>query len=87
MALLLDAGCEALVIAVSPDEVERRGFPLDRCDVALIADGVVVGEPLRKLIGDCAACTVDGVTGRNFDQQVVPTLTTALREPRRGAGE
>lgn len=82
MALLLDAGCEALVISASPDDVERHGFPLDRCAVALIAEGAVVGKPLRKLIDDCADCTVEGVTEGNFDQRAAPTLTAALGEPR-----
>lgn len=86
MALLLDAGCDALVISASPDDVERHGFPLDRCDVALIADGTVAGKPLRKLIDDCATSTVEGVTEENFDQRVVPTLTAALGDRRAPCG-
>lgn len=76
MALLLDAGCEALVIVGSPSDLQQHGFPLDRCDVALIAEGTPVTDPLRRLITDCAGATFDGVTESNVDEKVLPMLAS-----------
>jgi len=84
-ALVLDPGCEALVIDASPDDVESLGFPLDRCSVALIAEGVALGEPLRRLIDDCAAQIVEDVNEGNFDQRAAPLLTAAIPALRPGA--
>jgi cyanophycin synthetase len=78
LSLLLDGGCEALVIGASPGDIERHGFPLDRCDLALIAEETPVADPLRTLIGDCAASTIDGVTESNIDAKVSSAVTAIL---------
>jgi cyanophycin synthetase len=54
MALLLDPGCDALVIGASVEEIERHGFPLDRCELAVVAPGIELSDALRQLVGRCA---------------------------------
>ena len=53
-ALTLDAGCDALVIATTPAELERHGFPLARCDLALLGADLALATPLRQLVEGCA---------------------------------
>ncbi len=84
MSLLLDGGCEALVIGASPGDIEQHGFPLDRCDLALIAEGTPVTDPLRTLIDDCAASTIDGVTESNIDARVLSAVVAILVGARAG---
>lgn len=83
-SLLLDGGCEALVIAASPGDVEQHGFPLDRCDLALIAEGTPVTDPLQKLVNECAASTINGVTESNIDEKVLPAVDEMLANARAG---
>ncbi len=54
-ALVLDAVCDVLVIGVSIDELDRQGFPLDRCDLAVIFDRMQVTDAQQRLINRCAA--------------------------------
>ena len=53
-ALLLDPACHALVIGATLAEIERHGFPLDRCDLAVVAPGCEPTDALRRLIDRCA---------------------------------
>jgi cyanophycin synthetase len=53
-ALTLDAGCEALVIATTPTELERHGFPLAHCDLVLLGADLTIAMPLRQLVERCA---------------------------------
>lgn len=53
-ALVMDAACEALVIAVTAAEIEGHGFPLARCDVAIVGNRVPVSEAMQRLIESCA---------------------------------
>jgi cyanophycin synthetase len=48
-ALVLDAGCDALVIGATATEIERHGLPLDRCHLALIG-AAPPGEALEALL-------------------------------------
>jgi cyanophycin synthetase len=79
LALVLDGACEALVIGASPTDLEQHGFPLDHCDVAAIAEGTQIREPLRRLIGDCATTTLYGVTEGNSDTTVLSMVARVLR--------
>jgi hypothetical protein len=62
MALLLDPGCDALVIGASSAELERHGFPLDRCDVA-VCGAESADDRLARLIRDCAGMVVQAPAG------------------------
>ncbi len=73
-ALLLDASCAALVIGITPEEIARHGFPLDRCDLALIADSLNLAEPMQRLIWQCAATVIDGVSDRNINRTALPAI-------------
>jgi len=57
-ALILHTETEALVIGCSVEEIELRGLPLDRFDLALVA--APVAAPMRALLDDCATRVVDG---------------------------
>jgi len=83
LALLLDASCEALVIGATPQEIERHGFPLDRCDLALIVEPVSISADLRTLIDKCAREIIADVSSHNFDQSALPSIAmTAARTVR-----
>ena len=57
MALLLDPACQAVVIGASIDEIERHGFPLDRCDLAVVA-GAALDDRIERLIRSCSTTVV-----------------------------
>jgi hypothetical protein len=78
MALLLDASCEALVIGAPPQEIERYGFPLDRCDLAVISEATPVSQPLRELVEACARKVIPDVSSDNFDDNVLPAIVSAV---------
>ena len=78
IGLLLDPCCDALVIAATPAEIEQHGFPLDRCDVALILASTWITEPIRRLIESCAATVIDGVTEENMEAEVMPGVITGM---------
>lgn len=54
-ALLLDAACDAVVVAATSATVARLGFPLDRCALALLPEGGAVAESVQALVERCAA--------------------------------
>ena len=58
-ALLLDPGCEALALAVTPEGLAQHGFPLDRCDVVLLDRGTELSATLRSLVDACAAAVIE----------------------------
>lgn len=76
-ALLLDPACEALALAVTPEGLEQHGFPLDRCDVALLARGTTVPAPLRALVESCAATVVEDADPAGFDGQARSAIEAA----------
>lgn len=80
LALLLDASCEALVIGTTPHEIERHGFPLDRCDLALIVDSASISTALRKLIDACANEVIAGVSNQNFDRSILASIASKVAE-------
>jgi cyanophycin synthetase len=73
-ALLLDAACEALVIGTTPQEIERHGFPLDRCDLALVGAGAELPRAMRELIGACAGTVISDVSAETFDRDAEPAV-------------
>lgn len=74
MSLLLDPSCDALAIAVTPEEIRRHGFPLDRCDLVLIADCEAPDEPIQRLARQCATRLVHSVSAENFEKEILPAL-------------
>ena len=78
LAMVLDASCEAFVIGAKPQEIERHGFPLDRCDLALIVEPTSISATMRKLIDACASEVVDDVTGQNFDDSALASIVTRM---------
>lgn len=75
-ALLLDPSCEALVISATAAGIELHGFPLDRCDLAVLSASHPVSGPLLELIRQCAGTVVgDGQQDAGGD---LPTLVQAL---------
>jgi D-alanine-D-alanine ligase-like ATP-grasp enzyme len=77
-ALLLDSSCEALVIGASPEEIERHGFPLDRCDLALLGESISLSAPLRQLVEDCSEEVIDGLNGQNINKLASASLTRVV---------
>ena len=87
LALLLDASCEALVIGASPNEIEQHGFPLDRCDLALIIEPTSISGALRQLIAACAGEVIAGVSAQNLERSALPSITlTVGAEVQRSGG-
>lgn len=84
MALLLDPGCDALVIAASGADLERHGFPLDRCDVAVIA-AEATDDRIARLIRACAGEVVQVPTGA-APAEIARRARDALRAVRRTGG-
>lgn len=80
MALLLDPACEALVIGAAPTDIERHGFPLDCCNLALIAEGVQLSPLLRSLIEHCAARVINEVNSQNLEALALSTITQVLAD-------
>lgn len=72
--LLLDAGCDALLIRTTPVEIESLGFPLDRCSLALLAAGTELSAPIRKLVEACAARVVTEVKSADLDQIMLEVI-------------
>lgn len=72
--LLLDSGCDALLIGTTPAEIEALGFPLDRCSLALLSAGTALSAPLRTLVEACAERVADDVTAANIDREVATFL-------------
>jgi cyanophycin synthetase len=52
-ALLFDPACEALVVSATGGELERHGFPLDRCNLAVLC-GRDTDAAIERLVGGCA---------------------------------
>lgn len=53
-ALVLDPACGALVVTTSPNEIERHGMPLERCNVVLLDAEAAIAAPIERLITSCA---------------------------------
>lgn len=82
MALLLDPACTALVIAASPQDIVEHGFPLDRCDLAVV--GEPVSGPMQRLIEGCSGRVIAGVHAGNADSLVLPQVARLLDHRPRG---
>ena len=67
LALILDPACEALAVVASVQEIEERGFPLDKCDLALVADATALPDALSELLEGAASRVIAGVTSSGFD--------------------
>jgi hypothetical protein len=82
-ALLLDPSCEALVVSATPVEIERQGFPLDRCDLVLIIGAEPITQELRRLLEQCAPSVLD-VAENGFDRTLALLVEALLsrRPPR-----
>jgi cyanophycin synthetase len=83
-ALLLDPGCDALVIGTSVEEIERHGFPLDRCELAVVGAGIALPDALADLVRACARTTLFGTAGEPLPQ-LVPTAVAGLVDRSRAA--
>jgi cyanophycin synthetase len=68
--LLLDASCDALLIGMTPAEIEAQGFPLDRCSLALVSAGTELSGPLRQLLEACAMRVENDVKAADIDQKI-----------------
>jgi cyanophycin synthetase len=75
-ALVLDGGCDAVVVRTQVDELTRHGFPLDRCDLALIATDVP--QALGRVVESCAERVVR-VNVERFDEQLRREILAVLR--------
>jgi len=73
-ALVLDASCDALVIGATAQEIERHGFPLDRCDLALVCEAADAPAAMRELVDACAGTVVSGVSVRTLDGDALSTI-------------
>ena len=80
-ALLLDPACDALVIGVSMAELERHGFPLDRCDLAVLASGSDATAPLLGLVRCCALQLVVAQPGQSLDALASASLASLRPAP------
>lgn len=76
-ALLLDASCDAVVIRMTEVEFVRYGFPLDRCDVAVIA-GTQPSAGLADVLARCAGTVV----GRDDGGDPLDPMLTAIEQVR-----
>lgn len=61
VAMVLDPGCTALVISATADDLRQHGFPLDRCDLAVVSESAGLSPALLGLVRDCAATLVTGL--------------------------
>ncbi len=68
--LLLDSSCDALLIGITPAEIEAQGFALDRCSLVLLSAETALSAPLRTLVEACAERVADDVTAANIDQEI-----------------
>ncbi len=78
-ALVLDASCEALVVAVTAAELEAHGFPLDRCDLALVCEEAGLSAPLEQLVGACAARVIRPAAPDDIDAGCQSAIADVLR--------
>lgn len=81
-ALLLDPGCEALVIGTSAEEIDRHGFPLDRCDLALTAAGVALSGPMSRLLAACASHVLPAAEAVDWSGPEADALLDEIMCPR-----
>jgi len=80
MALLLDPGCDALVIGASGAELERHGFPLDRCDV-VVCNVESMDDRTARLLRACAGVVVQVPAGA-APSEIARRASEALRAVR-----
>jgi cyanophycin synthetase len=74
MALLLDPACEALVAGASIGELERHGFPIDRCDLAVLADSDDGDDRIERLVRSCAGEVFRIAPGDSPARVIAPAL-------------
>ncbi|MCL4722451.1 MAG: hypothetical protein KJ041_10985, partial [Gammaproteobacteria bacterium] len=68
-ALVLDPATEALVVGATADDISTHGLPLDRFDLALVAEGAGLSGAAGSLLKDCCGVVrqdlaVDGLSAR-----------------------
>jgi D-alanine-D-alanine ligase-like ATP-grasp enzyme len=85
LALLLDPACDALVVRVTPAEIEQFGFPLDRCDVAIVATGAVPPGPLAELVARCARAVVADMPPGQMDDRACRAIEALAARASDGA--
>jgi cyanophycin synthetase len=79
--LLLDAGCDALVIGTSAAEISQHGLPLDRCDLALVADAATLSPALARLVTSCAMRVLPLAAAGGWPGQALETELADLVHP------
>lgn len=77
-ALVLDPACESLVICTTSDAIERQGFPVGYCDIALIGVDASIPTAVQRVIGACAHTTLRLAQG--FDSQVRGAIAALLEK-------
>ncbi len=80
LSLLLDASCEALVVACTADEIAEYGLPHTRYDLALIGTSDSLTDNLRELIEENSSRMIDDVTVEKLGEVVQPLLARIMGE-------
>ena len=78
LALLLEPSCRALVIFASVEDIEKHGFPLDRCDLALIGGSCSAPTELGRLVASCADKVIAPVSSENFAAVALPSINATV---------
>ncbi len=77
-SLILDPGCDALVIGVDTSELGAHGFPLDRCDLVLLANTTTLTAALREVVDACALELFDAAEHRDFGNELLPAIRRTI---------
>jgi len=80
-SLVLDPACDALVIAVTADDIQRQGFPVDRCDVVLHGADTFLGGALQTLIAGCTSTTYRMRDDGRLDGEALGAIRTLTGQP------
>jgi cyanophycin synthetase len=83
-ALVLDAGCDALLIGTTPAEIERHGLPLDRCHLALVG-AAPLAPALTSLVAAHSAkvqrLSATGVADATVVAAVLELMPSRMQSP------
>ncbi len=83
-ALILDAGCDALVIGTNAAEIERHGLPLDRCHLALVGAAPLSAALEALLVAHSAKVqrlATSGVADETVAASVLELMSSRMQTP------
>ena len=79
MALLLDPSCDAVVIAVTPEQIEHHGFPLAPCEMAWVGGGASMPAGMAELVESCAVEVRRGSPANDLDEEEIQIIVSAVK--------